>query len=184
MLGPMMAARPPESVEVFIPEARIRARVAELGRDIARDHGGLPLTLVGVLKGSFVFLADLCRAIDMPLEIDFVGAASYEGTTTTGEVRITRDLSRPVEGRHVVLVEDILDTGLTLRRLLDVLSSHRPASLKVCALLEKPARAKVRIPLDYRGFVIGDEFVVGYGLDKDELHRNLPFIGAVRSAAP
>jgi len=180
----MTDARQPEPVEVFIPEARIRARVTELGRDIARDHQGLPLTLVGVLKGSFVFLADLARAVDMPLEIDFVGAVSYDGTTTTGEVRITRDLSRPVEGRHVVLVEDILDTGLTLRRLLDVLSSHRPASLKVCVLLEKPARARVRIPVDYRGFVIGDEFVVGYGLDKNELHRNLPYIGAVRGAAP
>lgn len=181
MSTPRAALQP---VEVFITADQIRARVAELGREIARDHAGLPLTLVGVLKGSFVFLADLARAVDVPLEVDFVGASSYEGTNTTGEVRITRDLSRPVEGRHVVLVEDILDTGLTLRRLLDVLASHRPAGLKVCTLLEKPSRARVRIPLDYRGFVIGDEFVVGYGLDKDELYRNLPFIGALRNPAP
>ncbi len=168
-------------VAVLIPEERVRERVRELGRDIARDLAGKPVTLVGVLQGSFVFLADLCRAVDLPVEVDFVGASSYEGTTTTGEVRVTRDLSRPVEGRHLVLVEDILDTGLTLRRLLDHLQAHRPASLKVCCLLEKPARARVRIPLDYRGFLIGDEFVVGYGLDKDEQYRNLPYVGVVRS---
>jgi hypoxanthine phosphoribosyltransferase len=180
-----MASPPtPDPLEVFISADQIRSRVVELGREIARDHAGLPLTLVGVLKGSFIFLADLARAVDLPLEIDFLGASSYAGTLTTGEVRITRDLSRPVEGRHVVLVEDILDTGLTLRRLLDVLGGHRPAGLKVCALLEKPARAQVRIPLDYRGFVIGDEFVVGYGLDRDERYRNLPFIGVLRGATP
>jgi len=176
-----MADHPPERVEVFISEARLRERVEQLGREITRDHRGLPTTLVGVLKGSFVFLADLVRTVDLPLEVDFIGASSYEGTSTTGEVRVTRDLSRPVEGRHLVLVEDILDTGLTLRRLLDHLQAHRPASLKVCCLLEKPSRARVRIPVDYRGFLIGDEFVVGYGLDKDELHRNLPFVGVVRS---
>jgi len=176
----MAAAAAEERIEVFISEARLRERVEQLGREITRDHGGVALTLVGVLKGSFVFLADLARTIDLPVEIDFIGASSYEGTTTTGEVRVTRDLSRPVEGRHLVLVEDILDTGLTLRRLLDHLQTHRPASLKVCCLLEKPARARVRIPVDYRGFLIGDEFVVGYGLDKDELHRNLPYVGVLR----
>jgi len=178
----MGAESTPQLVQVFLSAEQIRERVAELGREIARDHRGQPLTLVGVLKGSFLFLADLCRAVDLPLEIDFVGASSYEGTSTTGEVRITRDLSRPVEGRHVVLVEDILDTGLTLQRLLDVLSAHRPASLQVCALLEKPSRARVRIPIDYRGFVIGDEFVVGYGLDHEERFRNLPFIGTLRAS--
>jgi hypoxanthine phosphoribosyltransferase len=176
-----MAAPAQERVEVFISEPRLRERVEQLGREIARDHQGLPTTLVGVLKGSFVFLADLARAVDLPVQVDFVGASSYEGTSTTGEVRVTRDLSRPVEGRHLVLVEDILDTGLTLRRLLDHVQAHRPASLKVCCLLEKPARARVRIPVDYRGFLIGDEFVVGYGLDKDEQYRNLPYVGVVRS---
>jgi hypoxanthine phosphoribosyltransferase len=179
----MSAPKLDRRVEVLIPEERIRARVAELGREIARDHQGKALTLVGVLKGSFVFLADLCRAVDLPLQIDFVGTASYEGTATTGEVRLTRDLSVPVEGRHLVLVEDILDTGLTLRRLLDHLAAHRPAGLKVCALLEKPTRALVTVPLDYRGFTIGEEFVVGYGLDCDESHRNLPYIGVLRGAA-
>jgi hypoxanthine phosphoribosyltransferase len=179
----MPPPEPEPRVEVLIPEERIRARVAELGRDIARDHQGKPLTLVGVLKGSFIFLADLCRAVDLPLQIDFIGAASYQGAATTGEVRLTRDLSRPVEGRHLVLVEDVLDTGLTLRRLLDHLSAHRPASLRVCALLEKRSRAQVQVPLDYRGFLVGDEFVVGYGLDQDELHRNLPFVGVLRGAA-
>jgi hypoxanthine phosphoribosyltransferase len=182
MRSPAMVP-PPERVEVFISAERIRERVSEIGRAIARDHAGQPLTLVGVLKGSFVFLADLARAVEIPLEIDFVGASSYDGTSSTGEVRITRDLSRPVEGRAVVLVEDILDTGLTLRRLLDVLSAHRPRSLEVCALLEKPSRARVKVPLAYRGFEIGDEFVVGYGLDKDEHHRNLPYVGVVREGA-
>jgi hypoxanthine phosphoribosyltransferase len=179
----MTPGRTAEPVEVLIPEERIRARVAEIGREIARDLAGQPLTLVGILKGSFVFLADLCRTIDLPLEVDFVGASSYEGASTTGEVRITRDLQRPVEGRQVVLVEDILDTGLTLRRILDLLAAHHPAGLRVCALLVKPARARVPVPVDYRGFVIGDEFVVGYGLDHAELHRNLPYIGVLRSGA-
>ena len=173
----------PEDVRVLISEERLRARIGELGRQITRDLAGQPATLVGVLKGSFVFLADLCRAVEMPLEVDFVGAASYEGSSTTGEVRITRDLQRPVEGRHVILVEDILDTGLTLRRLLDVLQSHRPASLRVAVLLEKPARARVQIPVDYKGFVIGDEFVVGYGLDYEERFRNLPFVGVLQGGS-
>ncbi|HEY7724584.1 MAG TPA: hypoxanthine phosphoribosyltransferase [Anaeromyxobacteraceae bacterium] len=171
-------------VEVLIPEERIRARVAELGREIARDHAGLPLTLVGVLRGGFVFLADLMRAVDLPLEVDFLGAASYgAGAATSGEVRITADLARPVAGRHVVLVEDVLDTGLTMRRLLDHLAARRPAGLRACALLEKPARGRVRVALDYRGFLLGDEFAVGYGLDLGEAYRNLPYLGAVRSEA-
>jgi hypoxanthine phosphoribosyltransferase len=179
-----MAAPLAGAVEELISADRIRDRVAELGREIARDHAGLPLTLVGILKGGFVFLADLARAIDLPLQIDFVGASSYLGAASTGDVRLTRDLSRPVEGRHVILVEDVLDTGLTLRRLLDHLAAHRPAGLRVCALLEKPARAKVGVKLDYRGFVLGDQFVVGYGLDHDELYRNLPFIGMLRGGTP
>jgi hypoxanthine phosphoribosyltransferase len=174
---------PERRVEVLIPAERIRTRVEELGREIARDHRGKELTLVGVLKGSFVFLADLCRAVDLPLQIDFLGAASYQGASTSGEVRLTRDLSRPVEGRHLVLVEDVLDTGLTMRRLLDHLAAHRPAGLKICALLEKPGRARVPVKLDYRGFAIGDEFAVGYGLDFDELHRNLPYVGILRGAS-
>jgi hypoxanthine phosphoribosyltransferase len=137
--------------------------------------------VVGVLKGSFIFLADLVRAIDLPISIDFIGISSYQGTSTSGVVKITSDLTRPIEGKDVLLVEDIVDTGLSMRYLLDNLATRRPASLKVCALLEKPARARVQVPIDYRGFVIGDEFVVGYGLDWDGRMRNLPFVGVPRS---
>lgn len=168
-------------VEVLIPEADLRERVRALGREITRDYAGRQLVVVGVLKGSFIFLADLVRAIDLPVLVDFIGVASYQGTTTTGAVKITNDLSRPIDGKDVLLVEDIVDTGLSMRYLLDNLSIRRPASLKVCALLEKPARARVKVPIDYRGFVIGDEFVVGYGLDWDGRMRNLPFVGVPRS---
>ncbi len=168
-------------VDVLIPEADLRARVRALGEEIARDYAGRPLVVVGVLKGSFIFLADLVRAIDLPLTVDFIGISSYQGTRSTGVVQITSDLGRPIEGKDVLLVEDIVDTGLTMRYLLENLATRGPASLKVCALLEKPTRARVRIPIDYRGFVIGDEFVVGYGLDWDGRMRNLPFVGVPRS---
>ncbi len=168
-------------VDVLLPAERIAARVAELGRDITRDHAGRPLVVIGVLKGSFVFLADLVRAIDLPVSIDFIGITSYQGTTSTGVVQITSDLTRSIEGKDVLLVEDIVDTGLSMRYLLDNLATRQPASLRVCALLEKPARARVKVPIDYRGFVIGDEFVVGYGLDWDGRMRNLPFVGVPRS---
>src|SRR5512140_726594 len=165
------------SVDVLIPEADIRARVAAMGAQIARDYQGLPLVVIGVLKGSFIFLADLVRAIDLPLSVDFIGISSYQGTRSTGIVQITSDLTRPIEGKHVLLVEDIVDTGLTMRYMLDNLATRRPLSVKIAALLEKPARAQVKIPIDYRGFVIGDDFVVGYGLDWDGKLRNLPFVG-------
>jgi hypoxanthine phosphoribosyltransferase len=168
-------------VEVLISQADLAARVAALGAEITRDHAGKPLVVVGVLKGSFIFLADLVRAIDLPLSVDFIGITSYQGTSTTGVVQITSDLTRPIEGKDVLLVEDIVDTGLSMRYLLDNLATRRPASLQVCALLEKPARARVKVPIDYRGFVIGDEFVVGYGLDWDGKLRNLPFVGVPRS---
>ncbi len=169
-----------EKVEVLLAEAAIRERVEVMGRRIAADYAGRPLCLVGVLKGSFVFLADLVRAIDLPLTVDFIGISSYTGTRSTGVVKITSDLVRPVEGLDVLLVEDIVDTGLTVRYLLDNLSTRRPSSLKVCALLVKPSRAKVHVPVDYRGFEIPDHFVVGYGLDHDGRFRNLPFVGALR----
>jgi hypoxanthine phosphoribosyltransferase len=168
-------------VDVLIPEADLRARVKALGEAITRDYAGRSLVVVGVLKGSFIFLADLVRAIDLPLVVDFIGISSYQGTQSTGVVQITSDLGRPVEGKDVLLVEDIVDTGLTMRYLLQNLATRGPASVKVCALLEKPARAQVKIPIDYRGFVIGDEFVVGYGLDWDGRMRNLPFVGVPRS---
>jgi hypoxanthine phosphoribosyltransferase len=167
-------------VDVLIPEADLRARVRALGEQITRDYTGRPLVTVGVLKGSFIFLADLVRAIDLAVTVDFVGISSYQGTQTSGVVQITSDLARPIEGKDVLLVEDIVDTGLTMRYLLDNLATRGPASVKVCALLEKPSRARVKIPIEYRGFVIGDEFVVGYGLDWDGRMRNLPFIGVPR----
>jgi len=171
----------PTHVEVLISAAELAARVRTLGEQITRDHVGKPLVVVGVLKGSFIFLADLVRAIDLPMAIDFIGITSYQGSSSTGVVQITSDLTRPIEGKDVLLVEDIVDTGLSMRYLLDNLATRRPASLKVCALLEKPARARVKVPIDYRGFVIGDEFVVGYGLDWDGKMRNLPFIGVPRT---
>jgi hypoxanthine phosphoribosyltransferase len=168
-------------VNVLISAEDLAARVRALGDQITRDHAGRALVVVGVLKGSFIFLADLVRAIDLPVSIDFIGISSYQGTSTTGVVKITSDLTRPIEGKDVLLVEDIVDTGLSMRYLLDNLATRRPSSLKVCALLEKPSRARVTVPIDYRGFVIGDEFVVGYGLDWDGKMRNLPFVGVPRS---
>jgi hypoxanthine phosphoribosyltransferase len=168
-------------VDVLISEQDLAARVRALGEQITRDHQGRSLVVVGVLKGSFIFLADLVRAIDLPISVDFIGISSYQGTSTTGVVKITSDLTRPIEGKDVLLVEDIVDTGLSMRYLLDNLATRRPTSLKVCALLEKPSRARVKVPIDYRGFEIGDEFVVGYGLDWDGRMRNLPFVGVPRS---
>lgn len=169
-----------EPVEVLLSEEQIRARIAELGAAITHDYAGKPLKLVGVLKGSFMFMADLARAIDLPLKVDFIGTSSYQGTKSSGVVRITSDLSRPIEGEHVLLVEDIVDTGLTMKYLLENLETRRPDSVKVCALLHKPSRAQVKVPIDYKGFEIPDAFVVGYGLDWDGRLRNLPYIGTVR----
>jgi hypoxanthine phosphoribosyltransferase len=169
-----------EKLRVLLSEEQLRTRIVELGARITADYAGKPLKLVGVLKGSFMFMADLARAIDLPLKVDFIGTTSYQGTTSTGVVRITNDLSRPIDGEHVLLVEDIVDTGLTMQYLLENLATRHPASVKVCALLEKPARAKVQIPIDYKGFSIPDEFVVGYGLDWDGRFRNLPYLGVVQ----
>ncbi len=168
-------------VDVLISASQLQARVAEMGAEITRDYHRKPLKLVGVLKGCFMFMADLARAIDLPIKVDFMGTTSYQGaTSSSGVVRITSDVSRPIEGEHVLLVEDIVDTGLTMRYLLDNLATRKPASLRVCALLEKPARARVPIAIDYKGFSIPDEFVVGYGLDWDGRFRNLPFIAVVK----
>ena len=168
-------------VEVLLSAERLAARIAELGAAITRDYAGKPLKLVGVLKGSFMFMADLARAIELPLEVDFIGTSSYQGTTSSGVVRITSDLSRPVGGDHVLLVEDIVDTGLTVKYLLENLATRGPASVRVCSLLHKPSRSRVEVPIDYKGFELPDVFVVGYGLDWDGRLRNLPYIGVVRS---
>lgn len=169
-----------ERIVTMLDEATIKKRVAELGAQITREYKDRRLVLIIVLKGSFVFAADLARCIDLPLRIDFLGVRSYgEGTETSGVVQITQDLSRPIEGEDVIIVEDIVDTGLTIAHLMDLLRTRQPRSVKICALLHKPARARVQIPLDYLGFTIEDKFVVGYGLDVAEHHRNLPYIGIV-----
>jgi hypoxanthine phosphoribosyltransferase len=172
-----------DALTVLYTQQQIAARVAELAAQIERDHRGKELVLVGVLKGAFVFVSDLARAIDLPLSIDFVGLSSYgEATESSGVVKITSDLTRPIEGKHVIVVEDIVDTGLTMRYLLDNLATRRPASVKICALLHKPSRSRTRIPIQYLGFTAPDVFVVGYGLDSDERYRNLPFIGVLRQS--
>jgi hypoxanthine phosphoribosyltransferase len=168
-------------VDVMIDEKQLQAKVRELGAQITRDYQGKELTLIGIMKGSTFLLADLSRAIDLPLTLELMGVSSYQGgTETTGEVRITHDVSKPLHGKNLLVVEDIIDTGLTMKFLLENLLARHPASVKICTLLEKPARAKVKVPMDYKGFVIEDKFVVGYGLDFDEKYRNLPFIGVMR----
>jgi hypoxanthine phosphoribosyltransferase len=168
-------------VGIFIDEKKLQARVRELGAEITRDYQGKDLTLVCVLKGSTPFAMDLARAIDLPLTMEFLGVSSYQGgTETTGEVRITTDVSKPMAGKHLLIIEDIIDTGLTMSFLLENLRARHPASLKVAALLEKPSRARAKVQIDYKGFVIDDVFVVGYGLDYAEKYRNLPFIGMMK----
>jgi hypoxanthine phosphoribosyltransferase len=167
-------------LEVLLSEERLRARVRELGAEITRDYQGKELVLVSVLKGSFVFAADLARAIDLPVAIEFLGMKSYgDSQETTGVVQITSDVTRPIAGKHVLIVEDIIDTGLTMNYLRDNLATRGPASVKLCALLNKPSRARVDTNIDYLGFTIDDVFVVGYGLDWAERYRNLPHIAVV-----
>lgn len=165
------------SIPVLISAEQIRIRIKELGKELTALYAGETIVCIAVLKGSALFLADLIREIDTPLEIDFLGVSSYQGTTSSGVVRITHDLRSSVEGRNVLIVEDIVDTGLTLSYLLRNLQSRNPKSLRVATLLDKPSRRKVEVPIDYSGFQIPDEFVIGYGLDLDELYRNLPYIG-------
>ena len=168
--------------EVLITSDQIQAKVAELGARISTDYADREVTLVSVLKGSLPFMADLMRNIRVPLTIDLMEVSSYGGATTetTGLVRILKDLSSSIEARDVLIVEDIIDTGLTLNYLIRYLNGKNPASLRICTLLDKPARRLVEIPIDYLGFTIPDRFVVGYGLDYGERYRNLPFIGVLR----
>ncbi|MBL8952447.1 MAG: hypoxanthine phosphoribosyltransferase [Myxococcaceae bacterium] len=168
-------------VEVMIDTATLAAKVRELGAQITKDYQGKELTLIAIMKGSLFFAMDLARAIDLPLKVEVLGVTSYQGgTETTGEVRITSDVTKPMAGKHLLVVEDIIDTGLTMKFLLENLGARHPASLKICTLLEKPARARTKVPIDYKGFVIDDKFVVGYGLDFDEIYRNVPFIGVMK----
>ena len=168
--------------EVLVSEDQIQAKVLELGARISVDYAGRELTLVSVLKGSLPFMADLMRSITVPVRIDLMEVSSYGGTSTesSGLVRILKDLSASIADEHVLLVEDIIDTGLTLNYLVRYLRGKSPASLRICTLLDKPARRLVEIPVDYTGFTIDDRFVVGYGLDFGEFYRNLRYVGVLR----
>lgn len=166
-----------EKRRVFISAERIAKRVQELGAEIARDYKDKPLVLVCVLRGSFIFAADLARAIDLPLKVEFLRAQSYgTGTKSSGVVQITLDLESPIEGQNVLIIEDIVETGTTLKYLCKHLQLAKPASLKICSLLQKPGKSLEKIKLDYLGFSIEDPFVLGYGLDVAHFHRNLPYI--------
>jgi len=164
---------------VFTKE-QINARIQEMAAQILTDYDGAPVTAVGILKGAVVFMADLSRAYQGQMEFDFMACSSYgRSTHTSGEVRILKDLEESIEGKHVLLVEDIVDTGLTLNYLLEVLKRRNPASLKICCLLDKPSRRKVAIEADYCGFKIPDLFVIGYGLDYAGAYRNLPYVAVL-----
>lgn len=167
--------------EVLLEASAIQHKVAEIGQAITRDYQGKDLGLICILKGAVVFMSDLIRHIELPVTLDFMAISSYgAGTKSSGVVRILKDLDHPIEGQHILIVEDIVDTGLTLRYLVENLRSRRPASLKVCTLLDKPSRRRVECVPDYNGFQIPDCFVVGYGLDYNERYRNLPYIGVLK----
>lgn len=170
------------SIKVLISLEELEKRVRELGEDISRDYAGRNLLLVGILKGSAIFLADLIRQIDLKVDYDFVAISSYEGSTgSSGVVRMLKDTDAVVDGRDVLIVEDIVDTGWTLRMsyLVENLLARKASSVKICALLDKPARRRVDVKIDYCGFQIADEFVIGYGLDYNGIYRNLPFVGVL-----
>jgi hypoxanthine phosphoribosyltransferase len=185
-----MASSPPSWNRVSEPFAElisadaIAARVAELGAKITADYQDKEdVVVIGVLKGSVIFLADLARHIALPIRLEFIGISSYgDATVSSGVVQITQDVSRPLEGKHVIVVEDIVDTGHTVHYLMENLATRRPASIKLCALLHKPDRAERNIAIDYLGFTIPNKFVVGYGLDIAQQYRNLPFIGCVQGS--
>jgi len=167
--------------EVLIPEEVLLDRIRELGRQISAEYDTKEPLLVGILTGAFVFLADLLRAITIPCQVDFMATASYgAGTESSGIVRILKDLDQSIEGRHVLIVDDIIDTGLTMDYLLETLRARYPASLRVCALLDKKPRRRREVPIDFAGFVIPDRFVVGYGLDFAGRYRNLRYIGVLK----
>jgi len=163
--------------EVLIPRAEVAAAVKRLGAELSRDYAGKTPIMITVLKGAFIFMADLVREVTVPCTMDFMAVSSYgSGTKTSGQVKIIKDLDTTIEGKDVIIVEDILDSGVTLSYLIELLEARRPASLRLCALFDKPARHKVNVHIDYRGIEVPDEFIVGYGLDYDEKYRNLPDI--------
>jgi hypoxanthine phosphoribosyltransferase len=167
--------------KVLISEEELASRIKAMGEEITADYAGKEILMIGVLRGAVIFMADLARAIKVPVAIDFMAVSSYgSSTSSSGVVRILKDLDEDVEGKHVLIVEDIIDSGLTLKYLLENLKSRKPASIKICTLLNKPERRKVDVDITYNGFIVPDEFVVGYGLDYAEKYRNLPFIGILK----
>ena len=167
--------------EVLFSEEQLKNRVQEIARQITADYQGKEIMLISVLRGSFVFMADLCRAIDLPCTLDFMAVSSYgKGTKSSGQVQITKDLSEDITDRHIIVVEDILDSGNTLSYLLKILENRHPASIRLCTLLDKPDRRVKPVQVHYSGFQIPDAFVVGYGLDYAEKYRNLPYIGILK----
>jgi hypoxanthine phosphoribosyltransferase len=166
-------------LNVFISESQLKERVEELGKEISRHYQGEPIVVVVLLRGSFMFAADLVRAIDGDLVVDFMVVSSYQGKETSGEVRIFKDLAENIHDQHVLIVEDIVDTGLTLTKILEVLKSRSPKSLETCSLLSKPSRRIKEVAIKYVGFTIEDKFVVGYGLDLDQKYRQLPYIAEI-----
>lgn len=166
---------------VLVSEQQLKDKVAQLGAQISQDYAGKDLVLVSILKGAVVFMADLMRAVTIPCSIDFMVGSSYgAGTTTTGQVKIIKDLDSDLSGKDVLIVEDILDTGVTLSNLVPMLKMRDPNSVRICAILDKPSRRRADIQADYIGFQVPDEFVVGYGLDYDEKYRNLPYVGVLK----
>ncbi len=172
--------RMPETVKVLIDEEKVDKRIREIAGQISRDYAGKKLHLICVLKGGTFFMCELAKRITVPVSLDFMSVASYgDGTSSSGVVRIVKDLDEPLEGRDVIVVEDIIDSGRTLYYLLDILSRRNPASMRLCTLLDKPDRRVMDVKVDYTGFEIPDKFVVGYGLDYAQKYRNLPYIGVV-----
>lgn len=169
--------------EILITEEEIRTKVEELGRLITRDYQGKDLLLVGILKGAVIFMSELVQKIEFPVKMDFMAVSSYgKSSTSTGEVRIIKDLDYSVEGKHILVVEDIIDTGYTLSYLIDNLEKRGAKSVRACTFLDKPDRRKVDIPVDYMGYEVPDEFIVGYGLDYAEMYRNLPYVAALKES--
>ncbi len=167
--------------EILFSEEVLNERLTELGEQITKDYTGKPLTVIGILKGSNIFTSDLVRKINLPLKMDFMAVSSYgNATESTGVVRIMKDLEGSVEGENLLIVEDIVDSGLTLKYLKENLLTRNPASVKICSLLDKPARRKQSVEIDYLGFEVPDEFIVGYGIDYAERYRNLPYVGVLK----
>ena len=173
----------PDVSEILLSQEQLEQRVAQIGAEITRDFAGRAPLFVGVLKGCFVFMADLMRHVDLPCSIDFMAVSSYgSGTKTTGAVKIIKDLNQDIEGKDIILVEDIIDSGVTLHYLTEYLSVRKPATITIATLMDKPSRRKAPVFARYSGFEIPDAFVVGYGLDYDERYRNLPYIGVLKES--